>query len=321
MPNNSYTEVFGLNNVGDLVGQMDGVQPPYRGFRHSGNAFAVVELPDSPTSWNARGINDLGQIVGSVTGRDGKTRAFQATPAALRRAPLDPVIATSISNTLGGNTSPSAATNAGGAGPIGPTGPAGPAGPAGPPGPPGPSTSANRPDRPMAQTVRALDSIKSSLAMASSGVRTAIANNPGQRGRGGSEADIPLQKVNEAIAAAVEDVNGALAFVQAHPEIANLSFPFRMNRESSIQVTRPSLQVALNNLSAAADALRQIPGDDLGGFRPKLNASMETAVNLIVASDRGSADARGGRGRGGPAADATAPGRRGPGACRARVRR
>jgi len=139
--------------------------------------------------------------------------------------------------------------------------------------------------------------------MASGAVRTAIANNPGQRGRGGSEADLPLQKVNETIAAALDDVNGALAFVQAHPEVADVSFPFKINRESSIQVTRPSLGVALNNLHAAADALRQIPGGDLGGFRTKLNGNIEAAVNLIVASDRASATTPRGRGnRGDPAA-------------------
>jgi len=138
-PNNNFTTLWGLNNVGDIVGQIDNPQSAYRGFMYSGGAYTVIDFPDSPTSWDARGINDLGQIVGSFTRNDGRTRGYQATPGTLRVAPADSKNITLLSSNTVGVSIPGLAGVAGPAGPAGPTGPVGPAGPPGPAGAPGDS--------------------------------------------------------------------------------------------------------------------------------------------------------------------------------------
>jgi hypothetical protein len=115
----------------------------------------------------------------------------------------------------------------------------------------------------------------------------------GQRGRRGGEVNPLLERVREAIASAIDDVAGATAFVNAHPEVAALRFPLTVKRDSDIQVDRPSLQIALNNLNAAADALRQIPVDDVGGFLTKTNIDITVAVNNIIEADRGSRESAG----------------------------
>jgi probable HAF family extracellular repeat protein len=113
VPNSNYAEASGLNNVGDIVGQLDSQQAP-RAFRWSRGQFTILELPNIPSSWDARGINDLGQIVGAFTGSDGGMHGYRVTPAALRIGPRDPTAITTSSTP-------------GAPGPAGPAGTRGPA--------------------------------------------------------------------------------------------------------------------------------------------------------------------------------------------------
>ncbi len=125
-PGSYYSIAYGLNNLGDVVGQANGPQPPFRAFRRNGASFGVLNVPGLPVSWDARGINDLGQIAGSLMDGEGKTFGYRATPAALQTGPVDPAAETRIFSTIV-------------SGPMGSAGPMGPIGPAGPPGPPSPA--------------------------------------------------------------------------------------------------------------------------------------------------------------------------------------
>jgi hypothetical protein len=42
--------------------------------------------------------------------------------------------------------------------------------------------------------------------------------------------------------------------------------------------------VGLNNLKAGFDALKRLPGGDIGGFRDKINTDLAAAVEAIYAS-------------------------------------
>jgi beta-lactamase regulating signal transducer with metallopeptidase domain len=279
-PNSTYTELLALNNVGDFVGQMDSPLAPYHGFRHNGASYAAIELADSPVSWNARGVNDLGQIVGEVTGGDGKTRGYQATPGVLRLAPRDSGAPISLLNI------PPASAPTAAAGPMGPAGPPGPPGPAGPAGP----STAPAPREPRTLTAaQALGSVRTSLDRSASPLRNAMSITVGQRGGGrGGQANVALTSALASIAAATKDIDGAIAFVNEHPEAAQSPSRPVVRRDSPIQVDRPSLQVALNNLHAALDGINQISGGDLGGFRAQSIMNITTAIDSIVASDRSS---------------------------------
>jgi hypothetical protein len=125
----SYTIANALNNLGDVAGQVNGPQPPFRAFRRNGASFSILNVPGFPVSWDARGINDLGQITGSFMDSDGKTAGYRATPGALQNGPLDPAAEIRMSSA----NLPGAVGPAGPAGPMGPPGPPGPAGPAGAP--------------------------------------------------------------------------------------------------------------------------------------------------------------------------------------------
>src|SRR5262249_39614018 len=70
----------------------DSPQTPSRGFLKSGARYLIVPLSGA-TSWDARGINDLGEIVGSFVGADGRTHGYIATPAALKAGPDEPSVA------------------------------------------------------------------------------------------------------------------------------------------------------------------------------------------------------------------------------------
>ncbi len=96
-PGSAYTTAWGINNLGDIVGQIDSPHAPFRGFRLAGGHTVVIDLPDFPFSWDGHGINDLGQIVGAFTGADGRTHGYLATPTALK---IDPVVPRSDHATL-----------------------------------------------------------------------------------------------------------------------------------------------------------------------------------------------------------------------------
>lgn len=68
------TYANGINNSGDIVGY--GIGPWYHNFLYSNGIFTTIDVPGvgPTTNWGAKGINDLGSIVGSYgddTGRPG----------------------------------------------------------------------------------------------------------------------------------------------------------------------------------------------------------------------------------------------------------
>jgi len=117
-----------------------------------------------------------------------------------------------------------------------------------------------------------------------------MSNNIGRRGRGGtaSEVDRPGDLALASIASASEDVAAALAFVKEHPDAGKSPILPSVKRDSGIHLDRPGLQIAINNLNAALDALSQISTGDLGGFRAKANNDITAAINDIIAADRAS---------------------------------
>jgi hypothetical protein len=315
-PNSTFTAVLGLNNLGDLVGQVDGPQAPFRGFRRSGGGFAVLDVPDYPFSWDARAINDLGQIVGSYSGTDGRTRGYLATPTALRSGPTDVSDATLIPGVSGpdGPATPrDPVTPPGAAGPAGPAGPPGPPGPAGPPGPSG-SRGRGMRGNAGADAVRALTATRNALGRGSQAVQGIVARGQlvGARGRPATPGDwVGSPMAAQAVAAirrAMDDVTLAIAFIDANPDAAGQAAAAPpAPRDFSVQAARPGLQVAINQLTAALESLQRTPGGDLGGWRPRIEENIATAIDSIIAADQAGA-----RGRGAPAGDAPPAGATGP---------
>jgi probable HAF family extracellular repeat protein len=272
-PNANFTEIWGLNNVGDFVGQIDSAQAPYRGFRRNGSAFSVISIPETPLAWDARGVNDLGQIVGSFTGSDGKTHGYQATPGTLKMIPSDSKSITLLTNTGSPNGTPG---SPGIIGPVGPAGPQGPAGPAGPQGPPGPAGTAGRggprPIYPLNST------------------REAIQNALDVLHRAANQSD-HVQKAIADINAALTDLNAANAYNMEHPSTASTAPPIPSTIVPNFTPPeRPApnrnvgLEVALSNLKLAFERLNAAPGGEIGGFRAKVYAGIAKSANdLIVA--------------------------------------
>jgi hypothetical protein len=285
-PNSSFTEVWGLNNVGDFVGQIDGAQSAYRGFRHSGAAFTIIDFPDAPTAWDARGVNDLGQIVGSFTGKDGKTLGYQATPGTMRATPSDArsiTLLTDVPGAIGPVGVAGTVGTAGPAGPSGPAGPQGPQGPAGPPGPPGPAGTRGNNGGPR--------------------------GNAGVRGRGGPYPLLPtrntldesldalhraanpspfVQKAITDVNQAITDLNAANAYNIAHPGTTTV---IRAEIQPSFNPPpRPApnrnigLEVALSKLKESFDLLNAAPGGDLGGYRAKVYADIAAGASDMIAA-------------------------------------
>jgi probable HAF family extracellular repeat protein len=257
-PNSAYTEAWGVNDLGDLVGQIDGAQPPSRGFRRTGDTYAVIDLPNAPFSWDGRGINNLGQMVGSFTDNDGRTHGYLATPTALQAGPTDPTAVTRPGNAPGA---------------------VGPAGPQGPPGPPGPPGSAGPPGlESVAQTTRSF--------FVATPVRDALHRALSFLGRSANQG-CDVQKAVVDINVANSDLNGAITFSNRHPETATApSAP--ATRPDFTPPPRPApqrnemLEGALSNLQMAFDALDRSTGGDLGGFRAKLNADIAAATKDLM---------------------------------------
>lgn len=272
-PNNNFTQLWGLNNVGDFVGQVDSAQPPYRGFRRSGGSFTLIDFPDSPSSWDARSVNDLGQIVGSFTGKDGKIHGYQATPGTLRVAPADPRSITLLTNGTAG-----VGTGIPGlSGPMGPAGPEGPAGPQGPAGPEGPAGPAGR-GRGNNQ-LYPLNSTRAAIQRSLDALHRAA--NQGTR----------VQKSIEDIDAALADLGEANQYNIAHPDTArtapaipagyqlNFTPPARPAPNRNI-----NLEAALSNLKESFDLLNAAPGGEIGGYRAKVYAGIARGAGDIIAA-------------------------------------
>jgi probable HAF family extracellular repeat protein len=266
-PNNTYTEARGVNDLGDIVGQMDSTQAPFRGFRRSGDDYAVIDIADALFSWEGSGINDLGEIVGSFTGNDGKTHGYRATPTALGTGLPDPGVVSPPSS-----SSPSVP---GAVGPAGPAGPPGPPGPAGPSGPPGSPRQPGAPGTPACSRIAPhLNAVRASLGGAANALKRA--NNK----------SCEVQKVITEINVGITDVAPAFEYLDAHPGLCPP--PVTGTRPDFTPPARPApernveLEVALSQLREAFDGLAGAPGGDLGGFRVKLNADIAAAAKDLL---------------------------------------
>jgi len=258
-PNTNYTEIEGVNDLGDIVGKIDSPKAPYRGFSRISGAFNLIDLGAYPASWEGRGINGLGQIVGSYTGSDGRTHGYLATPAALKTGPADPAAQVRSPGPPGPQGQP------------GPQGPAGPQGPPGPPGPPGVSVVSNR----GISEGGSLNSVREAFERAADALLKAA-----------NQADY-VQKAISDIDTALDDANAAIAFTKSHPD-SSLAPPTPAARPNFTATPPPAplrnamLYSALNSLRFAYDALSRTPGGDIGGFRTKLNADIATAAAGLV---------------------------------------
>ncbi|HEY2384260.1 MAG TPA: hypothetical protein VGK48_24055 [Terriglobia bacterium] len=264
-PNTNYTEAWGVNDLGDVVGQIDSPQAPFRAFFRSGNDYDLIDLPGLPSSLDGRGINDLGQIVGSFTGNDGKTHGYLATPAALRAGPADPAAVPQLSDTHGVP------------GPIGPQGlpgVEGPQGPAGPPGPPGAPGFAGRAELGAAQTGSSLKIVRDAISKAADDLLKAA-----------NQSDY-VQKAIASLDMAIDDVTAAIAYSDSHPNANQPAAPAARPNFTATPPPAPlrnfELYASLNSLRFAFDALARSPGDDFGGYREKVNTDIASTAAVLV---------------------------------------
>jgi probable HAF family extracellular repeat protein len=75
------TEVFGINNSRQIVGEYTNVNGQNHGFRYSNGVYTTLNDPNAPNNTVATGINNVGQIVGIFTGNSGHDLGFLYTVA------------------------------------------------------------------------------------------------------------------------------------------------------------------------------------------------------------------------------------------------
>jgi hypothetical protein len=113
----------------------------------------------------------------------------------------------------------------------------------------------------------------------------------GQPDAPGTWAGSPMaaQAVAE-IRRAMEEVTVAIAFIDANPGAAEQAAAVpAAPRDFSVQATRPGLQVAINQLTAALESLQRTPGGDLGGLRQRIEGNTAKAIESIIAADQAGA--------------------------------
>lgn len=259
LPDSVYTEPYGVNNLGDIAGQKGVSEGPFQGFRRIDGAYTSVDLPNYPASWDARGINDLGQIVGRFIDRNGRSHGYRATPAALRLGPSEPNSPLRISDV---------GVTRGTAGPAGPPGPQGPPGPAGPQGPAGPAGPAARPG--VAVGLNPLEVVGEALR------RT---NEALQRANTADKLDY-VGKARADVAAGIRHVEQAILGIPAPEPVSvvqpDFSFP------ESERGRHTNMEIALTNLGLALDALERVPRANLGGFRTVITNDIAAAAKDVV---------------------------------------
>lgn len=75
IPGSKYTQAWGINSQGQIVGLYEGQTGGQHGFLVDGPNFTRIDSPFGSAS-NAFGINDLGNIVGTYLGEDGNYHGF-----------------------------------------------------------------------------------------------------------------------------------------------------------------------------------------------------------------------------------------------------
>lgn len=80
VPGSTTTFAYGINNIGEIVGQYGTASGGQFGFLLSGGVYTTIAVPGpSGTTTTAFGINDLGEIVGTYV-ENGTANGFLATP-------------------------------------------------------------------------------------------------------------------------------------------------------------------------------------------------------------------------------------------------
>jgi len=270
-PNNAYTEVDGINNHGDLVGQIDGTSAPFRGFRRTNGAFDEIDIAGNAASWDGRGINDLGTIVGTFTDNDGRTHGYRATPSTLKQGPEDP-------NAIGSPIVPAGLPGVTGpTGPAGPMGPAGPAGPPGVPGPPGPPGPSGPGERGPGANKNALATARDILERQFDGLQRTTSHRS------------DVLNAMALIKLAIADVQAGITFADQHPNIPALAAATPRDfaeppRPTDKPLNNMMLHMAVMGLGNAFDQIARAPGGDLGGARAKAISHIEAAAKDLIAT-------------------------------------
>ena len=95
------TNVFGINDLGNVVGQFTnakGATPGFLVLNKTKSTYITIHAPSGPDVVNAQGINNFGLIVGFYVGTDGQDHGFIANVANVRNGVVtgqpvpDPVI-------------------------------------------------------------------------------------------------------------------------------------------------------------------------------------------------------------------------------------
>lgn len=270
-----FAEVKGLNNLGDIVGQEGGPQPPFSGFLRSAGRSVGLDLPDAPVSWNAHAINDLGQVVGEFADRDGAAHGYLATPTAFRPQPIapgspPPIVVTSLADPSAvpagaGSDRPTAASGSGESAPAVSPRPATPAAAPGARGRGNPPTSAP-----------AFAALRSAFQRTINQLRRADPGNAFAR------------RAVASITGAIEDAAAAEEFLKKHPEAASVppdppKIVPRFEPPESERGRFPGREIPLNILRNDFEMLNAIPGGDLGGYRAKIHAAIASAASETIA--------------------------------------
>jgi hypothetical protein len=122
-------------------------------------------------------------------------------------------------------------------------------------------------------------------------VRSALQRSGNALGRGGPGNPF-ARRALAAVELAIEEANAAIAFVEAHPEMAALpAVPPKtvpaFEPPARERGRYPGRQIPLNNLKDAFERLAAQPGGDLGGSRTRIyeaiaTASRETIADIVV---------------------------------------
>ena len=90
VPGTSETQVFGINNAGQMTGLYISNDVAHGFVSDSSGSFTTIDVPGAEST-QAFGVNDFGQIVGLAV-IDGRNHAFIATPVPEPRLSIYPAV-------------------------------------------------------------------------------------------------------------------------------------------------------------------------------------------------------------------------------------